>query len=132
MNFQGRRFRNGESIYSEWFQRGGDNAIFRAETINAEVADSTTITVTFKLYTKNRDEAGDGSVVKDSGNSDYQLQIADDDSTIQQVIAVSTTTAGQGFEELVRVKASVSATDDGNWLLGRLFPPVWYDASQPA
>jgi hypothetical protein len=132
MNFQGRRFRNGEAIYSEWFTRGGDNAIFRAEKINADVPTSGGITVTFRFYTKNRDEAGDGSIVKDSSNNDYTLQIAETDTTIQQVVAESTKTAGQGFEQLVRVKATVAAGGDDNWLLGRQFPPVWYDASTPA
>jgi hypothetical protein len=131
MNFQGRRFRKDEAIYSEWFERGGDNAIIRAEMINADVATGS-ITVTFTFYTKNRDETGDGTVVSIDGVDDYELEISDTDSAVQQVIIVSSTTAGRGFEELVRIKASVTAGSDDNWLLGRLFPPVWYDASQPA
>ncbi|MHC4516218.1 MAG: hypothetical protein ACYS5W_21320 [Planctomycetota bacterium] len=131
MNFQGRRFRNGEQVYSEWFQRGGDNAIFRAEKINADVPSSGGITVKFEFYSKNSDDQSDGTVIeKDGGAGNYELSISDTDSAIKQLVIKSTTdtpTPLEGFQELVRIRASVTAGGDDNWLLGRMFPPVWFD-----
>lgn len=129
MNFPGRRFKDGEVIYSEWFQRGGDNAIFRAEKVDHS---GTTISVTFNLYTKNADDTGDGTVLLDSGASAYELKIDQSSGTTIQELVIDSEDASQGMEELLRVKATVSGGSADDWLLGRLFPPVFYDGAVPS
>lgn len=122
MNFQGRRYKTGEVIYSEWFERGGDNAVFMAEKVDS----SGTTTVLFNIYTKNSDDNTDGTIVKDSGGTDYDLSITSTDTDVKKLVIESTTTSGQGFKELLRLKATVTG---GDWLLGRFFPPTFYDAA---
>ena len=93
------------------------------------VTATTPITVTFNFYTKNADETGDGDPIDEEGVGNYALAISDTDTAIKQLVIKSTTDTVnvEGFEELVRIKASVSAGGDDNWLLGRMFPPVWFD-----
>lgn len=128
MNFPGRRFKDGEVIYSEWFPRGGDNAVLRAEKIDHS---GTTISVKFNVYTKNADDTGDGASVTDGVGTAYELKIDQASSGIQELV-IESQGSTQGFEELLRVKATVSGSSGDDWLLGRLFPPVFYEGAVPA
>lgn len=125
MNIPGRTFLTGESFYSDWMPRGGDDAIFRAQLIALQ---GTTVETTIKIYTKNREDTTDGEVVKDSTPADYDFGFdssagAGDTS---QVIVQSVNSANRGLLELVRFKISVTG-EAGDYHTIRIFPPVWMD-----
>lgn len=115
MQYFGKTFQSGESVYSDWFPRGGDHAIIRAMNIDEESSSSIT-TITF--YTKNEEEAGDGSLV--SG-----LSLTLGDGTIDPG-EISTVLSSNEFEELIRIKVVQS----GGWLRGQVFPFVFFDAAE--
>ena len=122
MNFQGRRFAAGETIYSEWFSRGGDNMILRGQAVERD----STSSVTFNIFTKNPDEAGDPAhEVQDSGGTDYSL-VLDDPATaggFKEIVVTSEATALKGLKTLIRLQATAT----GTFILARLFPPVFFD-----
>ena len=48
------------SVYSPWFAKGGDNAIFTLEIVEIESTDLTTITV--EVFTKTTEEVTNGAI----------------------------------------------------------------------
>ena len=130
MNLPGIRFLTGEDFYTDWFGRGGDNMLFRLQPIDFVG----TVTVTVKFYTKNPDDTSsqDGTVVKDSGGTDYSVTMTNSDTrgTVKQLFVTSTSTSGQGLKQLVRLRISVTGDADSS-LLGRIFAPIFYDKAAP-
>lgn len=102
------------SVYSPWFSRGGDRAIFTLEVVEGTLS-SLLSTLTVQPFHKNSDEAGDGAQV--SG-----LTISRD--------SLGNSSAEFGpFKELVRYKFSIGGTSmDLRWAAFRMLTPVWYDA----
>ena len=136
MNFQGRRFKKDEKIFSEWFPREGDNAVFRAQAVDRV---GSTTKVTFKFYTKNSDVVGNGAVVDKppaAGGGAYTLVIDDPDPTgdhgFTELVIKSETTTGEGFDELVRLEAHCEGSAATDWLLCRFFTPIFYNWAVPS
>jgi len=123
------RFRAGETFYGDWFPRQADSAIFRAESVDSA---GTNIKVIITFYTKNSDDTGEGSEIKTDGSTADEIELNSSAGVNQVVIESNDDQTIGGLFELVRYKFVVTADTDG-WLLGRVFPPVFFDtAAAPA
>jgi len=99
----GEKLLTGSDLFTPWFAREADNAIFTYETIKA----GTGATLTVNVYTKNSEDTGEGALAATG--------------------TVTTTTSGSftklkvidGLEELVRFKITVT----GNPIVGELLAP---------
>lgn len=127
----GRRIEATEVVFTDWFPRGGDNIIMRAQAIDR--AETSTLGVKITLYTKNSGDTGDGSAVQESGSStEVSLNLGVSSVVVQQKIfesAATAATANKGLLELVRykVEATGGSAADGKWVSIRLFPPIFFD-----
>lgn len=125
MEIQGRQFQNGESLYSDWFSREGDNMLFRAQATSVATGGSLKLT----FYTKNSDDAGDpSSAIIDPGTgTEYSVTVSDPtvNDGFNEVLISSSSVAANGIKELVRIKAECT----GNWITARFFPPVFFDSA---
>lgn len=131
MNLPGRLFRTAETVFSDWFPRGGDNMIFRAQRIASKSDGTPSIKVTISVYTKNENEVGDGELVVDTTPSPdvpYTI-VLDDTSDIEQEVIISGDGAAgvNGLLEMVRFKVECTNGDEGDYLVLRIFPPVFFD-----
>lgn len=134
MNIPGRTFLTGETFYSDWFPRGGDDAIFRAQLTAQSGTPSSAITI----YTKNREEDTytNGLVVQDSTPAPYDFGFKSTDTpspspgqtrqVIVQSVTGGSTGTSRGLLELVRFKITVTGDPD-EYQAVRIFPPVWMD-----
>jgi hypothetical protein len=69
MNMPGRKYFEDESIYSDWFRRGGDDMLLRVELIDW-IDVSSAITLTIQIFTKNTETTGNGAAVTGGGSWD--------------------------------------------------------------
>ena len=103
---------NGAVIYSNWIERGGDNAIMYLELVDK--GGSGTLAVEF--YTKNYDDTGDGGTsigsISATGSADLH----------------SVTLTGN-LKELVRYKITVGGSGS-DWIACRYIGAVWYNTAQ--
>jgi hypothetical protein len=132
MNLPGRKFFTGETVFSDWFPRGGDNMIFRAERITIRSDATPSIKVTISVFTKKATEVGDGDEVVDTAPSPdvpYTIVLDDSSAAIEQEVIISGDgSAGvNGLEEMVRFKCVCSNGDDDDYVQIRIFPPVFFD-----
>ena len=132
MDIPGRKYFNGEVVYSDWFPRGGDDAIFRAERIAFNNGAGGDATVEIEFYTKNSEETTDGTAILDSGESSVKLTLNSTDTIDIKEVLIRSSAASvqpQGFLELVRLKITVGSAD-GDWMLVRIFPPIFFDRAE--
>ena len=100
----------GGTFYSPWFPRQGDSAVFTAESINSFG------TLTFKMQTKNREQADSAaSYVSGASSSIY--------GTINTGSFIGTA-MGTALLELVRFEYTI-ASATSNWVHFRVLPPAW-------
>lgn len=129
----GRTLAAGEEVYTEWFPRGGDNIIMRAQAIDRS---GSTLGCDIILFTKNEETTGDGTAVQEAGTSDpIKLSLGTTSTDVEGLVFQSAATgpgANKGLLQLVRYKISVTggSAGDGKWLTVRLFPPVFFDAGK--
>lgn len=120
----------GEEILTDWFPRGGDNIIMRAQVIDRDG----TVGLEVYLVTKNEETTGEGSIVKESnGTTDVKLATGTSSTAVTSKIFSSAATgsgANKGILEMVRYKLKVTGGSTGNSLTSRLFPPIFFDAGQ--
>lgn len=120
MDIPGRRFDFGKSLWTEWFDRGGDGIIVRAEALNWVTTSSLTLYI--DVYSKKSTEPGDGSQV---GSWRLTLSAA---AGVQQAIYTSAASeASAGMYDMVRLKVSTNAGSAGDWIVARIFPPIFFD-----
>lgn len=102
-------------VYSPWFSRQADNAIFSVDLMLTNTA-----TLEVLLYTKNSEDPGDGAVV--SGANGTIL------SATSSANVYSHRVTG-GMEEMVRYQFTVSSgtSDPTHWVFFRMLPPSWFD-----
>lgn len=133
MNIPGRKYFQSEKVYSDWFPRGGDDAFFRAEKIDTS---GTALDLVIEFYTKNSEDTGDGKPVVDSGGTNLNLTVLGDSTDpdiVEKLIRSVDSTSGspdfnpEGFYELVRLKVTTLQGAAGDWMLARIFPPIFFD-----
>lgn len=109
-------------IYSPWFPRGADNAIFTMEVIaDVNPAGTNKLGLDVDVFEKNTEDVGDGAVVSGSTFS------------TMNTVGFYKTPVIEGLKELVRFKYSFAPTGTGVIVaaaLYRMLPPTWFsDAS---
>lgn len=126
MEFPGRTLQAGESVLSDWLPRGGDNAIFRAQLVAAELSGADPVgTVSIKVLTKNSEEPGDGAEITAAAMS---FTTTDDVGDIKEELVISTagSSASTGIMEMLRYKVECT----NGWMRVSVFPPVFFDSAQ--
>ena len=120
MDIPGRRFDYGKSLWTEWFTRGGDGIIVRAEALNWVTS---SMTLYIDVYSKKSTEPGDGSQV---GSWRLTLSAA---AGVQQAIytSVASEANGPGMYDMVRLKVTTNSGSAGDWIVARIFPPIFFD-----
>jgi hypothetical protein len=103
----------GITIYSPWFPRRGDRIIYTIDIVDAIGAQ-----ITVKLFTKNSEDAGDGTDTTNAIGPTNTIGRSDSEFT-------------SGLLELVRYQFVVTADSAGTlgWVAFRMLPPVWFDAA---
>ena len=121
-----------EEVFTDWFPRGGDNIIMRAQAIDRSDTGTGQLKVLIELWSKNREDTGDGSAISDGGGT-ITLDLGDTSIDIQTKIFQSAATAATpntGLYELVRYKIKTTGGAAGKWVAMRLFPPIFFDAGK--
>ncbi|MHC4515359.1 MAG: hypothetical protein ACYTGW_15180 [Planctomycetota bacterium] len=129
----GRRLEPGETIFTDWVYRGGDNVIIRAEAFQSENGNANTkITITF--YTKNSEEIGEGNEILKAAvayTMDVGPFISTDPFDIEETIITSTATTSatepEGVEELIRCRLECANATGSGWVTARIFEPIFFD-----
>lgn len=106
--FQGQYLFDGESFYSPWTPRRGDNLRHSAELL-AQLNGSQ---VLIQVYHKNTEDTGPGTAT----SGDLNL------TTLGTGTAEST-----GLKELVRFRFTCTGTRFGDYVVFRTLAPVWFD-----
>ena len=115
MQYSGRTFQAGESVYSEWFPRGGDNAIVRAQLV---ATGSTSSDIVIKIYTKDSETVGNGGTAL---STTIEFDGNDADGLFKEEVLTGE------FDEMIRL--GIVATGDSSTLV---IPPfLFFDASHP-
>jgi hypothetical protein len=99
-------------IFSPWFPRQGDNAMFTVETVKQNGSP----TLSVKAFTKNSEDTDDGTATTGGPTLTASATAGGRD----------TDTWSQNLEETVRYEYEISG-DAGDWILFRMLPPVWFD-----
>lgn len=113
--FVGVMLRNGQTIYSPWFERQGDN--LRA-VIDVMVLTSTQEMVV-GMYTKRRDEDGNGDLV----DLATRMSVTSTGLLLQEWGSMT----GIGLRDLVRYRFATSQGTGQSFILFRMLQPIWFD-----
>ena len=111
--FEAQVLDTGDTVFSPWFPRQGDSAIFTLDVVDID-GGAAANQITVQVFTKNSEDAGSGS------------------QTGSDITRDGTEGAGQAgaeygsLKELVRYKFSVTGT--GTRVLFRMLPPSWFDS----
>lgn len=107
----------GLSVLGGWMNRQADNARFSFQVIDYGGAASPTVTITIRVYHKNADETGDGTLI----TSPTITFTAGTDAN--GAVKVDT---WSGLKELVRFEYVVTGTQ-GHWVHFQHLAPVWFN-----
>lgn len=122
----GRRLSHGDSFYTNWFSRGGDSMLLRAESI---VASGGSVTVSVET----RAEPGDSpSTVP----STYLSNGTTPNLTLNAAGIFTgywraTENGTDSLKAQVRLKVSFSGGSAGNYHVIRMFSPIFFDNAKP-
>ncbi len=118
--FEGQILFKGCTIYSPWFPRQGDSV-----RLTLEVAAISGATIRVDLVTKNTEDPGDGLLADQTGGGgEVKISVSATGRTNPEWRAGGNI----GLKELCRYKFTVTGTNNYDWVLFRMLPPVWFDA----
>jgi hypothetical protein len=119
----GRRISYGEVFYTSWVPRGGDCFTVIAECLIAPATGS------LKVTAQTRGE--DGTTVTDVGYTIGAVDLSAVGLAIGICLASTSTSAGNGAQEMVRLKVEFKpgATEDAYGVL-RIFPISFFDSAK--
>ena len=117
--FEAQLLIQGSTVFSPWFPRGGDNV-----TATLEVVEISSATLKVELFTKNSEDAGNGSNADSAGTP---ISISATATGRTSATWSQPTTSTVSIKEMVRYKFTVTGTGT-NWVLFRMLPPVWFDS----
>lgn len=116
--FEAQILMKGCTVYSPWFPRQADSVRITAELIARSGA-----TLKVELFTKNKEDVGDGTNA-DSAGSPTNITLSSAGRATTEWLSRSTI----GLKEIVRFKFTVTGTYDYDWALFRMLAPVWFDS----
>ena len=114
--FEAQLLKDGQTVYSPWFPRGGDNLRATLEVVDIQ---GTGATLTVSVFTKNSEDTSNGA------DADSSVSFIETDAG--RVTKEWVAQGAKGLKEMVRYKFAATATEDG-WVLFRMLTPVWFDA----
>lgn len=116
--FEAQYLINGDSVYSPWFPRRGDNVLATLDLIVITGSGKLKI----DLFTKNSEDPGNGRLVDVSGTTNI------DTNTVGRTTQEwKSATLSPGLLELCRYKFSWDHGLAGDRALFRMLQPVWFD-----
>lgn len=118
--FEAQILNKGCTIFSPWFPRQSDSARFTLEVVAVSGA-----TITVSVFTKNSEDGGDGTD-SDSAGSPTRITGSSVGRTTTEWLSRGTIS----LHDLVRYKFVVTGTNNYDWVLFRMLPPVWFDSVQ--
>jgi len=107
---------NGTEVFSPWIERKGDYLRATLDVVHGNTGTALEV----RLYSKNKDDSGDGSEVD---ASTYVSTAATGRITVEWG-----SDTGTGLKELVRYWFSCGGSPGATWIVFRMLSPVWFDA----
>lgn len=122
----GRRVSSGETFRTDWMPRGGDCIILRVEVL---VESGGGAAITFALEARGEDGTTVTTITPTSPSGDLELTSTGVATCLY--LATTSTTAGNGSQEQVRVVISGGGDKgDGYWVV-RIFPLIVFASAKP-
>lgn len=121
----GRRIQDGETFYTDWLPRGGDCILLRVEVLID--AGGGGDAVEFVLQTRGEDGTTVTNMTPKSPGSGLSLSATGVATCLY--LATTSTTAGNGAQEQVRVLVT-SAGGGGGYFVVRIFPLIFFDSAR--
>jgi len=122
----GRRISHGDSFYTDWFSRGGDSMLLRAESI---VASGGSVTISVETRTEPGASAATVPATYLSNGTTPNLTL--NAAGIFTGYWRATTSGTDSLKAQVRLKVSSSGGSAGNYHVIRIFAPVFFDNAKP-
>ncbi len=122
----GRRISSGETFRTDWVGRGGDCVILRVEVL---IANGNGDALVFALETRGKDGTTVTTMTATSPSGGLELNATGVATALY--LATTSTTAGNGAQEQVRVVVSASEESGGGYFVVRIFPLIFFDSAKP-
>ena len=123
----GRRISYGESFYTDWFPRGGDCALLRAQALFKETTSGASVYISLET----RSEEGTSDPTMDTyypSSAPKLLKLTATGVKTAIYLATSGSNAPmRGFQEQVRFKVTLNGGSKGDYYDIRVFPPIFFD-----
>lgn len=127
LTIPGRRISFAETFYTDWIGRGGDCVLLRIEVLLVQQVGSEA--VRFDVETRGEDGTSVTTVTATSPSGG--LEVTGTGVATCIYLATTSTTAGNGAQEHVRVKVSMTGTaGNGAYYVVRIFPIVFFDSAR--
>lgn len=122
----------GANVYSPWFPREADNAIFTVEEIQSTDSGNLTVGLTVTIWHKNADEIGEGTEIATTWDpiSGTNLSSIDVTGLREMVRFEYTVTGGAAYgQTTVNTFGDPYNLDNAEvgWVIFRMLEPTWYD-----
>ena len=121
----GRRIQDGEEFRTDWVPRGGDCVILRIQVLVAAGGGGID-TVDFALETRGED----GTTINTLTPKGSAISVDTTGVKTALYVADTSSTAGNGAQEQVRVVVS-SGAGGGGYFVVRVFPLIMFDSAKP-
>jgi hypothetical protein len=119
----GRRVSSGETFRTDWVARGGDCMILRAEILYAGSGKA----LSFALETRGEDGTTVTTITPTSPSTGLEMTAVGVGTCLY--LATTSTTAGNGSQEQVRVVITC-ASGDSSYHVVRIFPLIFFDSAR--
>lgn len=119
----GRRVSSGETFRTDWMPRGGDCIVFRAEVLYSSGSKG----LSFALETRGEDGTTVTTITPTSPSTGLELTAVGVGTCLY--LATTSTTAGNGSQEQVRVVITCTA-GDSTYHVVRVFPLIFFDSAR--
>jgi hypothetical protein len=128
VDIPGRRVSHGDSFFSDWFSRGGDSMIVRAETIIDSGLD-----VDIEVETRKEPGTAASTLTPTYVSNGTGTKLRLNDPGVFTGLWRASTTGGavDSLQGQVRLKVSTNGGVANNYQVIRVFPPVFFDNAKP-
>jgi hypothetical protein len=122
----GKRVSSGETYRTDWVSRGGDCVILRVEVLVANGIDGNV--VTFALETRGEDGTSVTTITPTSPAGGLELDATGVATCLY--LATTSTSAGNGSREQVRVVVAGGGDVNEDYWVVRIFPLIFFDSAR--
>ena len=122
MNIPGRRIMHGEEIFTDYFARGGDGIILRAQVIDGSSSATPKLDIKIDIQTKSSESTSTPTALGSTLTLDAE-------TPGQLKTVVVSPGASTGANQQLRLKISTADGAAGEWGAIRIFPPIFFNAA---